>query len=489
MIGNFNLRFIVRMLGFVLVIESLFMMACSVVSFYYMEESGNSLLLCGVGTLLAGIFFRVFGTREVQKKTSKRESFLAVTLIWLFLTAFGMLPFHYSGLTPRWSNSFFEAMSGFSTTGSSILQHIDDLPKGLLLWRSFTQWIGGIGIVVFALLLLPMVGANSNPSSLYNSEVSGISKDKFSPKIKQTASRLGLIYLVITFSLFVLLCIGPMSSFDALCHALTTVSTGGFSTKQASIAYWNSPYLEYVLSAFMLIGGINFTLIYFLFTGNYRRIFRDDEFKWYLLIILFFSVAVMLGLYNSGQVKGVEDSFRVSFFQVVSTITTTGFSTVDYTRWGVFYSILMCLLMVFCACSGSTSGGLKVARMIILSKNAINEFKRQVHPNAVLPVRFNGNVVPMETVTKILAFIFLYFLILVFSFLVLSYSGMNFEESVSSSISCMSNAGKALGSLNSNGSYAHVPEFAKWYLAFLMLVGRLEVFTVLSLFMPAFWKR
>lgn len=485
--GNFNFRFVLRMLGFVLIFESLFMMICSLVSFYYMEKCGDIILTCSAITIVTGVFLRIFGTEPIPNRTTKRESFLAVTLIWLSLTFFGMLPFYLSGIVPKVSDAFFESMAGFSTTGSTIFKNIDIVPKGLLLWRSITQWIGGIGIIVFALLLLPMVGGNG--VALYNSEVTGISKDKFSPKIKETAKQLWYIYVFITILLMVLLTFSPMSLFDNICHSLSTVSTGGSSTKQASIAYWNSPYIEYVLCLFMFMGGTNFTLIYFISRGKVKKLFRNEEFKWYVGICLAFTLVVMIGIYFSGQMKHIEPAFRTSLFQVISIVTTTGYSTVDFNSWGVFYSLLMCLLMLFCACAGSTSGGLKIIRMIILTKNAINEFKRQVHPNAILPVRVNGNVVPMDVVTKILAFIFLYLVILFISFLVLSLSGMNFEESVSSAISCMSNVGPALGKLGPSGDFSSIPDFSKWYLAFLMLVGRLEIFTVLSLFMPAFWKR
>ncbi len=487
MIGNFNIRFVVRILGFVLILESLFMMLSSVVSFYYMEDSGDTLLFCSVITLAVGVFLRIIGTKDTRRKASKREIFLTITLLWIVLSAFGMLPFHFSGVIPKWSDAFFESMSGFTTTGSTVLQNIDEAPKGLLLWRSLMQWMGGIGVIIFALLMLPMVGGNA--SSVYNSEISGISKDKFSPKIRQTATRLWGLYLLITIVLVFLLALGPMSTFDSICHALTTVSTGGFSTHQANIAYWNSPYVEYVLSVFMLIGGVNFSLIYFLGKGRFRKILHDEELKWYLLLILLFSGILTADLYYSGQIRGLEHVFRSSIFHVISGISTTGFYSADYTSWGVFYGMIICALFIFGACAGSASGGLKIVRMLIVSKNTVNEFKRQVHPNAIFPVRLNGNVVPMEIITKILAFIFLYLFILVFSFLVLGFTGMNFEESVSSAVSCMGNAGPALGQLGPKGNYALIPEFAKWYLSFLMLVGRLGIFTVLSLFMPAFWKR
>ena len=487
MIGNFNIRFVLRVLGFSLILEAFFMVLCSLVSFYFVEESALVMLICAAVALVFGFFLRMVGKENIRQKTTKRESFVVVTLFWIVLTVFGMLPFYYSGMIPNWSDAFFETMSGFTTTGSSVLSDIDNLPKGLLLWRSLTQWFGGISIIIFASLLFPRVGGSY--SGLRNTELSGISKDKYSPKLKHIALRLWGIYSIITTLLIVLLWIGPMGLFDSVCHALTTVSTGGFSTKQANIAYWHSSYLEYVLCFFMLVGGTNFTLIYFLFKGRLKRVFYDEEFKWYIGLALIFTLLVTLGLYYSQQISDLETAFRSAAFQVISIATSTGFSTADYTFWGVPYSLIMILLMIFCASSGSASGGVKTVRMVILSKNAINEFKRQVHPNAVLPVRLNRDVIPTETVTKILAFLFLYLIVLLVSSLVLGYSGMGSEESVSASISCLSNVGPALGSLSPSGNYANIPEFSKWYLAFLMLVGRLEIFTVLSLFIPGFWKR
>lgn len=476
-----------RVLGFMLILEAFFLMLCSLVSFGYGEEGGDAFLLTALGALGAGIVLRLAGSDHVARPTGKREIFLIVTLMWVILSAFGMFPFYGSGVVSKISDAFFESMSGFTTTGSTILNHIDDMPKGLLLWRGITQWLGGFGIIVFALLLLPMVGGNG--VTFYNSFASGIVKNKFGPKIRQSARRFGIIYFGITVTLVALLWAGPMNFFDALCHAFSTVSTGGFSTKQAGVGYWHSAYVEYVLCAFMFVGGINFTLIYSLCKGRLKKAFMDEEFRWYVLAIVVSSAAVAAVFHTSGQMGGWEEPFRKALFQVVSMVTTTGFHTVDFSAWGVFFALVMCMLMLFCSSSGSASGGLKMVRMVILSKNTVNEFKRQVHPNAILPVRLNGNVVPMDVVGKILAFAFLYLLILGMSFLVLGLSGMNFEESVSSAISCMNNVGPALGSINANGHFAAIPDVSKWYLSFLMLVGRLEIFTVLSLFMPAFWKR
>lgn len=485
--SKFNYRFVLKTLGFLLIIESLFMMVATVVSFYYSELAGDAMLVSSTITFFSGIFIRLLGTDDYEKPIGKRESFLMVALTWVVLSAFGMLPFYISGAIPDVSNAYFETMSGFSTTGATILTDIDSMPKGLLFWRSITQWIGGIGIIVFALAILPMVGGNA--SVLYDAETTGIVHERFRPRVTQVAKRLWMTYIFVTAILFVLLWIGPMNMYDAVCHALTTLSTGGYSTKQASIAYWNSPYLEYTISAFMFIGGTNFALIYFLLKGVPKKLIRDEEFRWYGVIIIIFVAVIAISLYLSGTLSSIEYAFRTSLFQVISIITTTGFTTIDYMSWGSFYIFLLCLLMLFCACAGSTSGGIKIVRIIVLFKNAVNEFKRQVHPNAILPVRLNGQVVPIDIVTKILAFMFLYLAILVISFLVLSFMGMEFEESIGAAISCMGNVGPGLGENGHSGHFYDIPPLAKWYLSFLMLTGRLELFTVLSLFMPAFWKR
>lgn len=485
--SGFNFRFVLKTIGFMLIIESLFMMAATIVSFYCHEQAGDAMLISSSATMLLGIFLRLAGTDDYEKPIGKRESFLVVSLSWVILSAFGMLPYYLSGAIPDISNAYFETMSGFTTTGSSILLDIESIPHGLLFWRSMTQWIGGIGIIVFALAVLPIMGGNA--SVLYDAEVTGIVHERFRPRVSQIAKRLWMTYIFITSVLVLLLWAGPMNLFDAICHAMATMSTGGYSTKQASIAYWNSPYLEYIISVFMFIGGVNFSLIFFLLKGVPKKLIKDEEFRWYACICLIFISVIALSLFISGQITNIEKAFRTSLFQVVSIITTTGFSTTSYMDWGAFYLFLLCLLMLFCACAGSTSGGLKIVRIILLCKNAINEFKRQVQPNAVLPVRLNGHVVPIDIVTKVLAFLFLYLAILIVSFLVLSLTGMEFEESIGAAISCMGNVGPGLGVNGYSGHFYDIPTFSKWYLCFIMLAGRLELFTVLSLFIPAFWKK
>ncbi len=486
-IDSFNFRFVLKALGFLLIIESLFMMLSAIVSFKYHEHSGDSLLISSTITLLSGIFIRLLGVQKTEKPVGKRESFLLVALTWIILSAFGMLPFYISGTINNIADAYFETMSGFTTTGSTVLTDIEATPNGLLFWRSLTQWIGGIGIIVFAVALLPILGGSA--SFLYDAETTGIGHERLRPRVSQIAKRLWGTYFSITLLLMFLLWLGPMNIFDSVCHALTTMSTGGYSTRQDSIAHWDSKYIEYTIGVFMFIGGINFSLIYFVFKGFPKKLIKDEEFRWYFTISFAFIFIIGICLFLSGDISNIEESFRSSFFQIISIVTTTGFSTVNYLKWDSFYIMVLVLLMLFCACAGSTSGGMKIVRFVILWKNAINEFKLQVHPNAILPVRLNDRIIPMEVVTKILAFIFLYLAILGVSFLILSASGMNFEESVGAAVSCMGNVGPALGSLGPEGNFSAIPVFSKWYLCFLMLTGRLELFTVLSLFIPAFWKR
>lgn len=473
-------------MGFLLIIESLFLMLSAAVSFYYHEiNSGDHFLITASITMILGILMRLLGDESKEKLVGNREGFLVVTLAWIIMSAFGMLPLYMSGCVDTWGDAYFEIMSGFTTTGSTVLTNINSLPHGILFWRSVTQWIGGVGIVVFALAFLPSIGGHA--TFLYDAETTGISKDKFQPRVTQVAKRLWGVYIFLTVVLVVLLWLGPMSFFDAVCHAMTTASTGGFSTRQESIAYWNSPYIDYVISFFMFVCGINFALIYYSLKGDPWRLLKNEEFRWYIFLFILFVLLITASLYFQNVIDGFEPAFRTAFFQVASAITTSGFFTTNYLDWGAFSILIMCVTMFFCACAGSTSGGVKIIRLVVLIKNAMNEFKRQAHPNIILSVRINDQVLPVETVTKILAFVFLYLGVLFISSLILAFAGIEFEESVTSSLSCMSNVG--LGGIDPSGTYAEAPEFVKWFLSFLMLVGRLELFTVLSLLMPSFWRQ
>jgi trk system potassium uptake protein TrkH len=407
-------------------------------------------------------------------------------LSWIAFTLFGSLPFYLSGEIPSLPDAFFEASSGITTTGATIINDIEAISKGLLFWRSIMQWLGGLGIVVFSLTLLPLLGGGA--AQLFDAESSGLVHDKFRPRVAQVAKRLWAIYLILTVLLVVFLSLGPMDLYDAVCHSFSTISTGGFSTKQLSVAYWNSTYIESVILVFMIIGAINFSLFYFLINGQVKKLFQDEELRWFLATILICTLLVGIYLFLNKNVP-ILDSFRDSLFQVVSIITTTGFITADFSTWGSFFLFVSMFLMTVCGCAGSTSGGLKMVRAVVLAKNTVCEFKRLVHPRAIIPVRLNGSALAFGTVQRLLAFAFLYMCIILVSWGILTLIGMPFNEALGASISAISNVGPGFGSLAGFGSYADVPVFAKWYLSFLMIVGRVEIFTVLILFTPYFWKR
>jgi trk system potassium uptake protein TrkH len=484
---NINWKFILKVAGYIVILESLFMFLSTAVADYFQDTDVRPLFYSSVITFVAG--WGIVLPQGFKKKTTliigKRESYIAVALSWTLFALFGALPFYLSPVVSGFTDAFFESMSGITTTGSSILSDIDQVPKGLLFWRSIIQWLGGIGIVVFSLALLPLLGGGA--SQLFDAEASGLTHDKFRPRVTQMAKRLFGIYLLFTILAIGLLWFGPMNLFDAVCHGLTTISTGGFSTKQLSIAYWDSVYIESVTLVFMILGAINFTLLYlFLFKGRFKKFFKDEELRWFLIMILGLTVVIGAGLFFDREYDSFN-AFRKALFQVVAAITTTGFSIDDFSVWGHSYVILFLFLMVFCGCAGSTSGGLKVVRAVVLAKNTIFEFERLVHPRAIIPVRLNGAALSFEVVQRLLAFVFLYISIIFVSWGILALAGVAFEEALGASVSMIGNVGLGLGTLSA--SYAGISVFAKWYLAFLMLVGRLEIFTILILFTPGFWKR
>ncbi len=483
-----NWKFVFKVLGMTLVLESFFMLCAAGVAYAYKGWDAQYLLMTSLLSLFCGSLLALSGDLKERVRTvGKRESFLTVTLAWVLFTFFGAIPFCISGAIPSFTNAFFETMSGFTTTGASILVDIEALPKGLLLWRSMTQWLGGIGMVVFSLALLPLLGGEAG--QLMDAEMSGLIHEKFRPRVAKVAKRIWGIYMSFTLLLILLLYLGPMDLYDSVCHAFTTISTGGYSTKQASIAYWNSTYIEGVIIVFMILGATNFSLFYFLFKRNFKRVLNDEELRWFLGIIATITLLITIVLWRNHPEMQILESFRTSIFQVVSLITTTGFATTDFVPWGPFFWMLLLLSMVICGCAGSTSGGIKIVRLVVLIKNSLSEFGRLIHPKAIIPVRLNGNALSLNIIQRLLAFIFLYILILVFSFSILLFNGLSFEEAIGASVSCMGNVGPGLGMLGPSGSYAELSDFLKWFLSFLMLVGRLEIFTILILFTPGFWKK
>lgn len=480
-----NFKSIIRITGILLFIETLMLLSCSGISLYYRDEALSDFWMSAGITAAAALLLTLLG-RGATRQLTRRDGYVLVSFAWLAFSFFGMLPFYISGYIPDVTNAFFETMSGFSSTGATILDDIEALPHGLLFWRSMTQWIGGLGIIVFTIALLPIFGVSG--VQIFAAEASGPTHDKVHPRIGITARWIWSIYSGLTLLLTALLMLGGMNWFDSICHALTTTGTGGFSTKQASIAYYQSPYIEYVVSLFMFVSGINFTLLLFCTQRKFKKVVQDAELRWYFGSVLLFTFCIAAILYFTGPMD-VEESFRKSLFQVISLHTSTGFATDDYMLWPSVTWGMITVIMIMGACAGSTTGGLKCIRMVILAKVSKNEFKHILHPNAVLPVRANKQVISPTIVSTVLAFCFLYFAISVVSILLMQAMGVAFEESVGCVISAIGNMGPGLGATGPAYSWNCLPDAAKWLLSFLMLLGRLEIFTVLLLFTPDFWKK
>jgi len=479
-----NVKLIVRVLGFLLFVEGVAMLLALLVALIYREYDITAFLISsGIAIVTGGVILAM--TRKTIKDIGKREGFIIVSLVWILFSLFGSLPYVISGAIPNFTDAFFETMSGFTTTGSSILNNIEELPHGVLFWRSLTHWLGGMGIIVLSLAILPVFGIGG--MQLYVAEVPGPAPDKISPRIRQTAKTLWIIYLVLTVAETILLWIGGMTLFDAVCHSFATMGTGGFGTKQSSIAYWNSPFIEYVIVVFMFIAGTNFTLSYLALKGKFRLVLKDEEFKYYGLIVLGFTLIIFLGLYFTADL-GIEKAFRDSLFQVVSIITTTGFATADYLTWQPILILLIFALFFFGSSAGSTGGGIKIMRIVLLFKNSYYELRRMIHPSAVIPVKFNKHSVDSKIITNVLAFFMLYIFVFALGTIVFSIVEPDMESAMGAVASSLGNIGPGLGNVGPVESYAHIHPFGKWLLSFLMLLGRLELFTVLILFSPSFWK-
>lgn len=487
MLQHINFKFVFKVVGTLCLSEILFLLICLGISVYY---KGSDLLpfVYTIGVMAAvGSCFYLLGCRARMNNANRREGMLTVTLTWLILSLVGMLPFVFGGYTPSVTDAFFETMSGFTTTGATIFPEVESLPRGILFWRSIMQWQGGIGIVVFTVGLLPMLGAGSAVSQIYNAETTGIIHDRFLPRIRQVARRLCGVYILSTTVLILLLWLGPMGLFDAICHAFTCISTGGYSTRNGSIAEFQSSYIEYVTSFFMFYGSLSITLQYFLLVGKPGKLIRDEEMRTFVVLTLCAVLITTLWLLYRGEYPSLEENFRHALFQTYSIISTTGYTTADYFSWGPFFWSIAIVMMIVCGCAGSTTGGIKISRLVVLMKNLRNEFKKRTHPNLMVPVRINGIIITGQLVSQVLAFAFLYFLLIFCSIILLTLDGMDFVAAVGSAVSAMGNVGPGFGDYF--GNFSQAGDFSKWILSFLMLTGRLEVFTVISILHPAFWRR
>jgi trk system potassium uptake protein TrkH len=495
---HLNFRIIIHLMGLLLLCNGGFMLMAALVSGIYKDGATLSITMAAIATLFAGVIAMYF-TRGHRKEVKKKEGYIIVTFGWIVMSLSGMLPYVFSGALPDITNAFFETVSGYTTTGASIMDDIESMPEGILFWRSLTHWIGGMGIIVLAIAILPLLGIGG--MQLFAAEAPGPSADKLHPRITDTAKRLWLIYVGYTMAETLLLKLAGMSFFDAINHALATLSTGGFSTKNASLAHWNDqPLIQYIIILFMFLAGTNFVLSYFAFKGKVQRVLKDEEFKFYTIFVVAATILAALVIYFQANLSPetpgypmvlgkAESSFRHSLFQVVAVITTTGFVSADFTAWTPFLTIFFFGLFFLGGSAGSTAGGIKVMRHILIIKNGLLEFKRTLHANAIIPVRYNNKTVTEHIVYNIIAFFVLYMLLFIIGALVLGFLGLDFESAIGGAASSLGNVGPALGSLNPVSNFNSLPDLAKWWCGFLMLAGRLELFTVLILMTPYFWKR
>lgn len=489
MTRTFNTRMVFRTMGALLLIEAVFMTMALGVSLWYNEPDNGVFLLSTIITLLAGVIGLLVG-RRAESRMGEREGYVIVAMVWVVFSAFGLLPYYLSGQVPTLTDAWFESMSGFTTTGATIIPDLEVITHGLLFWRSLTQWIGGMGIIVLSIAILPIFGLNG--MQLYAAEVSGLTYEKLSPRIADTAKMMWTTYVLLTAAEVLALWLCGMDVFDAVCHSFSTIATGGFSTHNNSLEFYDSAAIHYIVTFFMFISGINFVLLIYLLRGKARYFFRDEELRWYSVAVAIFAVLLTLGLYIARPGwSGVEmeRAFRDSLFTVISSMTSTGYTISDYMYWPVVAWVVIFFLMLTGACAGSTAGGIKWVRLAIILKNGVAEFQRRIHPNAIIPVRLNEKNVPQQTINNIMAFLIFYIFIIVVTVVIFCASGVNFDESIGAAVSAIGNVGISIGQFGPAGTYAAFPTVAKWVMSFVMLIGRLEIFTILLLFTRVLWKK
>lgn len=452
-------------------------------AWWYHEADMGAWVVSSAITWLSSWWMLLAG-RNAEKRVGEREGYVIVATIWLVYSIFGMLPFWLSGALPSITDAWYETMAGFTTTGSTVFTDVAAQTHSILLWRSLMQWIGGMGIIVLSVAILPMFGLGG--MQLYSAEVTGVSYEKLSPRIADTAKHMWLTYIVLTIGEGVLLWLFGMGGFDAVCHSMATISTGGFATHNDSVIGY-TPAIQWIIMLFMLLSGINFTQLIYAFRGKPQRLFQDEETRWYICACFVAGLILMGGLLS--VTHGHLSSIRIGFFTAVATITSTGFVAADYMIWPPILWVIVFFLMFTGGASGSTAGGMKWVRLAIFAKSAVAEIKRRIHPNAVIPVRFNGHTLREQTTSNIMAFMFFYILIIVLATLMFCGCGVGFDESLGIAVSMIGNVGVSIGQWGSSGCYEALPAVAKWGATLVMLIGRLEIFTVLLLFSRALWKK
>ncbi len=481
------MRFIsvIHLLGFLLMFLAASMLLPIPFSLYYGDSDYTALLISAGITFAIG--FSTYKFTRFRQDLRAKEGFAVVTFGWIIFSFFGSLPFIISGAIPSLTDAFFETMSGFTTTGATILTDIEALPHGILFWRSLTHWIGGMGIIVMSLAILPFLGVGG--MQLFKAEVPGPVADKLTPRVTETAKILWTVYVLLSAVETLLLVLGGMNLFDALTHTFGTMATGGFSTRNASVGAFDSAYIDYVIIFFMLVAGTNFSLHYRFLRGDLKTYFRNREFRYFLSIIAAATLILGLDTYFNVYDQNFALALRNTLFQVSSILTTTGYGTADYENWSFSSQFVLFVLMFIGGSAGSTGGGMKVIRIYLLIKFVFSEITRLVHPHAIVPVRLNNAVVPRDVVTNVMGFFVLAILLFTFGVFMMTAIGLDLMTSLGATAATLWNIGPGLGEVGPTDNYAFIPWVGKWVLSFLMLAGRLEIFTVLVFFSRTYWRK
>lgn len=477
-----NKKMVLFTLGKLLKVEAVLLLLPLVVSFIYQEQIGLSYAIVAVFVFLIGLLM----SRKLPKNRNiyAREGFFIVGVSWVLLSVFGALPFMFTGEIPSFTDAFFETVSGFTTTGSSILSNLDGLSHASLFWRSFTHWVGGMGILVFTVAFIPL--ASGRTMHILKAEMPGPVIGKLVSKVRVTARILYVIYAALTLVQIILLILGGMPVFDSILNSFATAGTGGFSMSNEGIAVYNSAYIDGIITTFMILFGINFNLIYFFLIGKIAPVLKSEELRGYLAIIAGSTLLITLNI--ASQYPSYLKAFRYAVFQVASIITTTGFTTTNYDKWPMFSQTILLLLMFIGACAGSTGGGIKVSRIIMLSKQAIQELKKMIHSRSVTTLNFEGEAIAPKTISNVYSYLVLYLLVFAASLLILSLENLDFQTTFSAVATCINNVGPGFKAVGPTGNFGFLSDFSKWTLSFAMLAGRLEIFPILLLFSKSLWK-
>ncbi len=479
-----NLQPISNVLGVILILFSITMLTCVPVSLFYGDGAHTSFLWSALITFILGALSWLYKFKS-SASINKREGYLIVVTAWLCTAFAGALPYVFDPTITSSVDAIFESFSGITTTGATILTDIESTSPSILLWRSITQWLGGMGIIVLTVAIFPLLGIGG--IELFVAESPGPTSDRIHPRIKDTARTLWLIYFVLTIILIILLKLEGMSFFDAVNHAFTTISSGGYSTKSASVGYFTSPMIQYTIIFFMILSGTNFTILYYASRARWSKVYMNEEWRMYMIIIVLFLIFGTTILVIN-QNEGFEASFRKILFNGVSIITTTGYSTDDYLQWGPALYMAFFFLLFSGACAGSTSGGFKLVRHLALMRNGLLEFKRVLHPRALIRLKINQELVAPRIMTHILVFMIVYLFLFTLGSVLIAGSGVDFVTSIGASAASIGNVGPGIGEVGPRDTFVHLPDIAKMTCCFLMLCGRLELITVIILFTPYFWK-